>query len=178
MAWTDLKKRKAEPFSVLTYSYGVLSILLLLTVGATLVYYQNFGTFADDSGSRWTAVVFIIGLCVSLLIFGITHRDTAARFTLHQRTQDLLESQKENQALLAAEQKSRISAEQANLAKSEFLALVSHELKTPLNAIAGWTRILKTHGISEETQQTAVEKIEKNLRLQAEIVEELLNFSD
>lgn len=178
MAWTNLKQRESEPSSVFNYSYSVLFILFLLTLGATIVYYQNSATFADDSGSRWTMVVFLIGLCVSLLIFGMTHRDAAARFALNQRTHDLLEAQKENQVLLAAEQKSRVSAEQANLAKSEFLALVSHELKTPLNAIAGWNRILTTAGISEETRKTAVEKIDKNLRLQAEIVEELLNFSD
>ncbi|MEO8572388.1 MAG: HAMP domain-containing sensor histidine kinase [Pyrinomonadaceae bacterium] len=156
----------------------MLSILLLLTIGATLAYYQNSIIFGDDSGDRWTPVVFVIGLCVSLLIFGMTHRDAAARYDLQQRTQDLIAAQNENQALLAAEQKSRISAEWANQAKNEFLALVSHELKTPLNAIAGWNRILKTEGISEETRETAIEKIDKNLRLQAAIVEELLNFSD
>ncbi|HUR97834.1 MAG TPA: HAMP domain-containing sensor histidine kinase [Pyrinomonadaceae bacterium] len=179
MASTDLKKKSAEePSSVFHYSHAVLSILLLITTGATLAYYQNAAIFADGSGTRWTGVVFLIGLLVSLVIFGMTHRDAAARHALHQKTRDLIASQNENQALLAAEQGSRISAEQANRAKSEFLALVSHELKTPLNAIAGWNRILKTKGISEETRDTAVEKIDKNLRLQASIVEELLNFSD
>jgi signal transduction histidine kinase len=178
MAPTDLKKKSAEPSSVFNYSYAVFSILLLLTIGVTLAYYQNAEMFADGSEARWTPVVFVIGLCVSLVIFGMTHRDSAARYALQQKTQDLIAAQNENQKLLAAEQQSRISAEQANRAKSEFLALVSHELKTPLNAIAGWNRILKTKGISEETRQTAVEKIDKNLRLQAAIVEELLNFSD
>src|SRR5215203_421243 len=178
MAPTVVKTKRAELSSVSNYSYVVLSILLLLTIGATLAYYQNSAMFADGSGARWTAVVFLIGLCVSLIIFGMTHRDAAARYALHQKTLDLIAAQNENQALLAAEQRSRVLAEQANLAKSEFLALVSHELKTPLNAIAGWNRILKTEGISDETHDTAVEKIDKNLRLQAAIVEELLNFSD
>jgi signal transduction histidine kinase len=178
MSSTNLKNDKAAAASVFNYSYAVLSILLLITIGATLVYYQNSSAFSDDSGYRWTPVVFLIGLCVSLLIFGMTHRDASARYALHQRTLDLIAAQKENEALLAAEQESRISAERANLAKSEFLALVSHELKTPLNAIAGWNRILRTQGISEETRETALEKIDKNLRLQAAIVEELLNFSD
>jgi signal transduction histidine kinase len=160
------------------YSYVVLSILILLTVGATVVYHQNSLMFADESGSRWTPVVFLIGLCVSLLLFGMTHRDATARFALHQKTRDLIAAQKENEALLEAEQNSRIAAERANLAKDEFLAVVSHELRTPLNAIAGWNRILKTRGVSDETRETAVEKIDKNLRLQAAIVEELLNFSD
>jgi signal transduction histidine kinase len=115
---------------------------------------------------------------VSLLIFGVTYREISARRFLHQKTIDLIDSQKANEKLLAAEQASRIAAEQANLAKDEFLAVVSHELRTPLNAIAGWNRILKTPGVSEDTRRTAVEKIDKNLRLQTGIVEELLNFSD
>jgi signal transduction histidine kinase len=178
MASTDREKERDEYSAVFNYSYIVLAILVLLTIGATLAYHQNSFMFADESGNRWTPVVFLIGLCVSLLLFGMTHRDAAARFALHQKTRDLIEAQKENEALLEAEQKSRIAAERANLAKDEFLAVVSHELRTPLNAIAGWNRILKTKGLSEETRETAVEKIDKNLRLQAAIVEELLNFSD
>ena len=178
MAHSDSNEENKRWSAVFNYSYVVLSILLLMTVGATLVYYQNSVLFNDETGTRWTPVVFLIGFCVSLLIFGMTHRDATARLALHQRTQDLLNAQKQNQALLEAEQNSRIAAERANLAKDEFLAVVSHELKTPLNAIAGWNRILKTKGISDATRETAVEKIDKNLRLQAGIVEELLNFSD
>ncbi len=178
MALNEREKNRLDSNSVFNYSYVVLSILLLLTVGATLVYYQNSVMFADEFGSRWTPVVFLIGLCVSLLLFGMTYREAVARFALHQRTRDLAAAHAENQTLLVAEQNSRIAAEQANLAKDEFLAVVSHELRTPLNAIAGWNRILMTTGLSDETRQAAVQKIDKNLRLQAAIVEELLNFSD
>lgn len=160
------------------YSYVVLIILFLLTIGATLGYHQNSAAFEDETGTRWTPVVFLIGLCVSLVIFAMTHREANARLTLQQKTLALIEAQKRNDELLAAEQASRIAAEQANLAKDEFLALVSHELKTPLNAIAGWNRILKTRDISNETRETALEKIDKNLRIQSAIVDELLNFSD
>lgn len=178
MALNDGGKQGDTLSAIFNYSYVVLSILILLTAGATLLFYQNSSIFSDESGSRWTPVVFLIGLGVSLLIFGMTQRDATARFALHQKTRDLIAAQKENQALLTAEQNFRLAAEQANRAKDEFLAVVSHELRTPLNAIAGWNRILKTKGISEETRETALEKIDKNLRLQASIVEELLNFSD
>jgi len=178
MASPERENKSDRSSAVFNYSYVVLSILVLITIGATLVYHQNSFIFAAESGSRWTPVVFLIGVCVSLLLFGMTHRDAAARFALHQKTRDLIAAQKENEALLEAEQNSRIAAEQANLAKDEFLAVVSHELRTPLTAIAGWNRILKTTGLSEETRATAVEKIDKNLCLQAAIVEELLNFSD
>lgn len=164
--------------SVFNYSYVVLAILMLLTIGSTIAYFDNSVALHGEMGVRWTPVVFLIGLCVSLLIFGMTHREIAAKLVLEQKTRDLIAAQRRNEELLAAEQSSRIVAEKANLAKDEFLAVVSHELKTPLNAIAGWNRILKTYGISEETRRTAVEKIDKNLRLQTAIVEELLRFSD
>ena len=172
------KSWSVDSSAAFNYSYIVLVILFLLTIGATLGYYQNSAAFEGETGTRWTPVVFLIGLCVSLVIFAMTHREATARLTLQQKTLDLIEAQRQNDDLLAAEQASRIAAEQANLAKAEFLALVSHELKTPLNAIAGWNRILKTRGISNETRETALEKIDKNLRIQAAIVDELLNFSD
>jgi signal transduction histidine kinase len=160
------------------YSYVVLVILLLISCGTTIAYYQNSNIFADDSGMRWTPVVFLIGLCISLVIFGMTHREAAARLRLEQRTRELIEMQRQNQSLFMAEQESRLAAERANLAKDEFLAVVSHELKTPLNAIGGWTRILRLGGVSDETRDNALEKIDKNLRIQTAIVDELLNFSD
>ena len=173
---TDPTKTKSS--RAFNYSYVVLAILMLLTIGATIVFYEISTQFDNEAGEFWTPAVFLIGLCISLLIFGVTYREIAARAVLQQKTLDLIDAQNQNERLLAAEQASRIAAEQANLAKDEFLAIVSHELRTPLNAIAGWNRILKTHGISDETKKTAVEKIDKNLRLQAAIVDELLSFSD
>jgi signal transduction histidine kinase len=171
----DGKKLRRKLFN---YSYVVLAILLLITTGATVAYHQNFATLEHNTGGDWTAVVFLIGFCVSLLIFGMTHREATARARLSQKAMDLIEAQRQNRLLLDAEQNLRIAAEQANLAKDGFLGLVSHELKTPLNAIAGWNRILRTQGLSDETRQTAIDKIDKNLRMQASIVEELLDFSD
>ena len=178
---TDLNstdRPKSKSVRAFNYSFVVLAILMLLTVGATIAFYESSTQLDSEAADRWTPAVFLIGLCISLLIFGVTYREIAARAVLQQKTLDLIEAQKQNEQLLAAEQASRIAAEQANLAKDEFLAIVSHELRTPLNAIAGWNRILRTRGISEETKKTAVEKIDKNLRLQTAIVDELLNFSD
>ncbi|HKP68998.1 MAG TPA: ATP-binding protein [Pyrinomonadaceae bacterium] len=170
-----MRRKFAELFN---YSYIVLGILFMLTVGATIAYYQNAHLLAGDAAVRWAPVVFLIGLCISLLIFGMTHREATTRATLLRKTFDLIDAQRENKKLLEAEQESRKVAEQANHAKDEFLAVVSHELRTPLNAIAGWTRVLRTPDISGEAREAALEKIDKNLRMQASIVDELLNFSD
>ena len=178
MTQNDKKFLRRRLSALFNYSYVVLGILFILTIGATVAYYKNASGFAGETPEEWAPVIFLIGLCISLVIFGITHREATARANLLRKTVDLVDAQKQNKALLKAEQESRKAAERASHAKDEFLALVSHELRTPLNAIAGWTRILRTPGVSDEARETALEKIDKNLRMQASIVEELLNFSD
>jgi PAS domain S-box-containing protein len=68
-------------------------------------------------------------------------------------------------------------AEEANRAKDEFLATVSHELRTPLSAILGWTRLLRGGALSPEKQSRALETLDRNARVQARLVEDLLDVS-
>ena len=72
---------------------------------------------------------------------------------------------------------SRAEAEDANRAKDEFLATISHELRTPLNAIMGWASLLKGDGLDEATKIQAIEIIERNARVQAQLIEDLLDVS-
>jgi signal transduction histidine kinase/ActR/RegA family two-component response regulator len=65
----------------------------------------------------------------------------------------------------------------ANRLKDEFLATLSHELRTPLNAVLGWTRVLRSARIEPATQDRALESIERNARLQARLIEDLLEIS-
>jgi signal transduction histidine kinase len=83
----------------------------------------------------------------------------------------------ERDELLAREQAARADAEAANRAKDEFLATVSHELRTPLNAILGWSRMMRMGRLDDETQERALETIERNAKLQAQIVEDILDVS-
>jgi signal transduction histidine kinase len=107
----------------------------------------------------------------------MTYWETSARLKLEIIADRLTESEAQKQKLLENEQKARLLAEQANTTKDEFIAVVSHELRTPLNAIAGWTKILKTNNLSANTKNLALEKINKSLRLQTMLVEELLDYS-
>jgi signal transduction histidine kinase/ActR/RegA family two-component response regulator len=84
---------------------------------------------------------------------------------------------KEREALLESEQAARMDAETASRAKDEFLGLLSHELRTPLNAILGWTRMLSTGSLDEETSARAIETIDRNARLQARLIEDMLDVS-
>jgi PAS domain S-box-containing protein len=83
----------------------------------------------------------------------------------------------ERERLLASEQAARQSAEHANRLKDEFLATVSHELRTPLNAILGWSQLLKSGTCGEQEVSEAIETIERNARLQNQLIEDLLDMS-
>lgn len=68
-------------------------------------------------------------------------------------------------------------AESANKSKDEFLAMISHELRSPLNAIYGWTQILERGGLDEERVRHAMEVIARNVRLQKTLIDDLLDIS-
>ena len=83
----------------------------------------------------------------------------------------------DNVGLYELAQTERAKLQEANRAKDMFLATVSHELRTPLNAIVGWGQMLRTGGLTEETEQRAVDTIERNGRALAQLVADLLDVS-
>jgi len=68
-------------------------------------------------------------------------------------------------------------SEAANRAKDEFLAVVSHELRTPLTAVLGYTSMLRAGTLSDERKVRAVEVIDRNVRAQSQLIEDLLDIS-
>ena len=68
-------------------------------------------------------------------------------------------------------------AADANRAKDIFLATLSHEMKTPLTAILGWSRMLKTDGQASEFFDEALEAIEQSARVQERLIEDVLDIS-
>ncbi len=77
----------------------------------------------------------------------------------------------------ALERKARDEAEYANRTKDYFLALVSHELRSPLNAILGWTKILLTKEVSNVIRQNALETIERSALSQSKLISDLVDSS-
>jgi PAS domain S-box-containing protein len=69
------------------------------------------------------------------------------------------------------------SAQNANRLKDEFIATLSHELRTPLTAILGWAHLLRSGSLEASTAASALETIERNARLQAQLVDDLLDVS-
>ncbi|MBE9113818.1 PAS domain S-box protein, partial [Nodosilinea sp. LEGE 07298] len=79
--------------------------------------------------------------------------------------------------LLQQEQAARAAAEAASRTKDEFLAVVSHELRSPLNPILGWATLLQNGTLSEAKTKQALAVIERNAKLQTELIDDLLDVS-
>ena len=67
--------------------------------------------------------------------------------------------------------------ERASRAKDEFLAILSHELRTPMTATLGWAAMLVTGGLREDDQRTAIEAIAQSTRAQAQLIDDLLDVA-
>jgi PAS domain S-box-containing protein len=83
----------------------------------------------------------------------------------------------EREAAYQREHAARTQAEEATRLKDEFLANLSHELRTPMNAIIGWTHLLKTGRLDESQRLRAMESIDRGARSQAKLIEDLLDVS-
>ncbi len=79
--------------------------------------------------------------------------------------------------LLVGEQRARSEAEAANRVKDEFLATLSHELRTPLTSMLGWACVLRGGPVEEGLLAKGMEAIERNARIQTQLIDDLLDVS-
>jgi len=94
-------------------------------------------------------------------------RDITDKKMLEQQAADALEDAR----------RARHQAELASRTKDEFLAMVSHELRTPLTSVVGWVRMLRAGNLPPERVEQALEVIDRNIRSQAQLIEDLLDIS-
>ena len=101
---------------------------------------------------------------------GMVQRLTHANDALQAEVDERRRMQAERESLLARER-------EASRLKDEFLAAVSHELRTPLNAILGWTHILGTTDLQDETVRKAVAALSRSAHAQNRVIQDLLDVS-
>jgi signal transduction histidine kinase len=124
----------------------------------------------------------LAGALLSVLVFLITRIQIGAwettkrhEIALRESEQALRASEAQLRELVVRERDARAQAEAADKAKDDFLVALSHELRTPLNAVLGWITILRNESSHEDRRLHAVDVIERNARLQAHLIEDLLD---
>src|SRR5207237_6629589 len=83
----------------------------------------------------------------------------------------------EDRVNLARAEAGRLQAQEANAAKDQFLATLSHELRSPLNVMLGWTQMLRSGQVSTAAAARGFDILDRNVRLQAKLIEDLLDVS-
>jgi len=79
--------------------------------------------------------------------------------------------------ILISSQSARETAEAANRAKDEFLSILSHELRNPLSAIMGWSKLLLTKNLDETQTARGLDVIQRSAQAQNKLIEDILDIS-
>ena len=146
------------------------------------VYRQELQTAAEDGSSAGDLWMLqkdgtpFFASCSFSRATDTTGHVTGFSVVLRDRTAWKL-AQQERDALLERERAVRQDAEQASRLKDEFLATLSHELRSPLNAIVGWVHIAHRHAGDNAELARSLDTIERNVRAQTQIVNDLLDMS-
>ena len=97
--------------------------------------------------------------------------------SLQRRDEALQETRRRLETTLEERTALYREAEEANRVKDEFLATLSHELRTPMNAIVGWTSLLAAGDLDPQTTGRAIASIDRNAKAQVRLIEDILDVS-
>jgi PAS domain S-box-containing protein len=137
-------------------------------IGGLFFGHSQPGIFSERSERLVTGIASYASIAI----------DNARLFqTIRERETQLKDLAEEREQFLKSERQARSDAERLSHLKDEFLATLSHELRTPLNAIQGWTALLRQHDVPAEDMKRGLETIDRNVRAQTQIVNDLLDMS-
>jgi signal transduction histidine kinase/CheY-like chemotaxis protein len=95
---------------------------------------------------------------------------------VQERTAQLQAAAEQRSELLNSERAARAEAERSSRIKDDFVATLSHELRTPISSILGWTHLLRADPTRPDAAY-GLEVIERNTRAQARMIDDLLDIS-
>lgn len=173
LAYLVYRARDHIPFQWMVLAFG------LFIVACGITHFMELITL-------WTPLYWLAG-DVKVLTAMASVGTAVALPPLVPRILDLVQAQEladsrqsqliESSALLEQEKAARAKAEEAERAKDQFLAMVSHELRNPLSPILAWSRMLKLGALEPSKQAAAIDAIVRNATIQAQLIEDLLDVS-
>ena len=128
-------------------------------------------------------IILIIGFTYQTYLKNIEkslEQTEAARLHVQELSRYVSELQRSEEAreqLLLRAERARAEAEAANRIKDEFLATLSHELRTPLTSLLGWSSVLREAKRDEKLMHQGLEAIDRNAKVQAQLIDDLLDVS-
>lgn len=168
--------REHIPFHWMILSFGAFIVACGLTHFFAIWTLWNPDYWISGSVKAWTAVVSAAtAIALPPLVPRALELVRAHEIAEQQRAE--LEVAQRKVERLEPERAARQSAEAANRAKDEFLAVLSHEMRTPLSPIIAWSQLLRDGALAPEQATRALDAIYRNARIQAQLVEDLLDVS-
>jgi PAS domain S-box-containing protein len=129
----------------------------------------------DQTAILWFARSVQIAHHTRVALAGATHDARVVAKSAH--TADLARANRDMEEILARERRLRTQLEQEHVAKDRFLAILSHDLRAPLNAVVGWAQLLRRERLDEAARDRALATIERSAQAQLRLVEEVLDIS-
>jgi signal transduction histidine kinase len=157
-----------------TYFAGASAAAIVASLIKTYGFYAVIATFPIVIIIYFTYQIYLKNIEAS-----VTQTDVARRHVeeLSKYIADLQRSEEARGQLLVRAERARAEAEAANRIKDEFLATLSHELRTPLTSLLGWACVLRSENRDEDLINQGLEAIERNARIQAQLIDDLLDVS-
>lgn len=174
---------------------ATINIILCVLVSAfsSIMYVSGFWVYDNDfyylitDTTSWVMSVATYSFLAFLFLFAynviqgkliqkieVEHKQNAILEESNAKYRDLLEQQKQNQQQLI---EAKIKAEDSNRLKTEFLHNMSHEVRTPLNGIMGFSRLLKKDGLTDEKRKQFADIVVQSGEKLQRVIDDILEIS-